>query len=189
MADQGAEGLLSPFLRKQRILAAKPYLRGWVLDVGCGSGRLAAYVEPPFYVGVDVDEKSLVIALRDFPDHEFRHDLPDVPEQFDTVVALAVIEHVADRRNFLHSLRRLLRSTADARVVCTTPHPTMNIVHWIGSRIGLFSRSANDEHGDLLDRSALAVLANGAGLGMVSYGRFLFGANQIAVFRRDRRTC
>jgi hypothetical protein len=34
MADQGSEGLLSPFLRRKRILAVKPYLRGRVLDVG-----------------------------------------------------------------------------------------------------------------------------------------------------------
>jgi len=38
VADQGNEGLLSPFLRWRRIRAVLPYIRGCVLDVvGCGS--------------------------------------------------------------------------------------------------------------------------------------------------------
>ena len=45
MADQGAEGWLSPWLRMQRIKAAQPYLSRRVLDFGCGSGALE--VKPP----------------------------------------------------------------------------------------------------------------------------------------------
>ena len=41
MADQGAEGLFSPFLRSRRLKAACPYIKGRVLDVGCGTGALA----------------------------------------------------------------------------------------------------------------------------------------------------
>ena len=41
MTDQAVEGLLSPFLRQQRINAIKPYIKGVVLEVGCGSGLLA----------------------------------------------------------------------------------------------------------------------------------------------------
>ena len=42
MTDQAAEGLLSPMLRNRRIQAVKPFLRGRVLDVGCGNGALTA---------------------------------------------------------------------------------------------------------------------------------------------------
>ena len=45
MADQGTEGILSPYLRRKRIQAATPYLKGGVLDVGCGGGVLATLVE------------------------------------------------------------------------------------------------------------------------------------------------
>ncbi|MHA1567622.1 MAG: class I SAM-dependent methyltransferase [Alphaproteobacteria bacterium] len=100
MADQGREGLLSPFLRKQRSKAARPYLKGRVLDVGCGAGALAKLIDPESYVGIDIDEDPLNRARRDFPHHRFESALPEGSKKFDTVVALAVIEHVPDPSAF-----------------------------------------------------------------------------------------
>jgi len=40
MADQ-ADGFLSPFLRKKRIEMALPFIKGRVIDIGCGVGKLA----------------------------------------------------------------------------------------------------------------------------------------------------
>ena len=56
MADQGNEGYLSAFLRRQRIKQSVKFLFGKVLDVGCGSGLLAKYVPAPDYVGIEPDE-------------------------------------------------------------------------------------------------------------------------------------
>ena len=36
-----------------------PHLRGRVLDLGCGGGRLAQWVEPASYLGFDIDPASL----------------------------------------------------------------------------------------------------------------------------------
>lgn len=44
MADQ-ADGFLSPFLRKKRIEMALPFIKERVIDIGCGVGKLAKYVE------------------------------------------------------------------------------------------------------------------------------------------------
>jgi len=60
VVDQAKEGLLSPFLQTQRIAAARPFLRGSVLDVGCGSGDLAAYVPPWCYLEVHKNDTSIV---------------------------------------------------------------------------------------------------------------------------------
>ena len=152
MADQGSGGLLSPFLRSRRIAAVKPFLRGRVLDLGCGSGKLAAIVPPDRYLGVDTDEYSLGRARTAYPDHAFRGSLPPREEQFDTVAALAFIEHIPDPAEALREMAVRLRSRPASSIVCTTPHPSVEKLHALGARAGLFSREANEEHEALLDR-------------------------------------
>lgn len=185
MADQATEGLLSPFLKRQRISAVIPYLKGRVLDVGCGNGALAGHVDSGSYVGIDIDPTSIDAARANHPAHTFHQALRLEGELFDTVTALAVIEHVSDPAAFLGALKENLRSGANARIVCTTPHPSMDWIHWAGSRVGLFSPSANDEHEDLLGRKRLAEVGRAAGLKVIDHRRFLFGANQVVVYGRD----
>jgi 2-polyprenyl-3-methyl-5-hydroxy-6-metoxy-1,4-benzoquinol methylase len=182
MADQASEGLLSPFHREQRLKAARPFLKGSVLDLGCGSGALARHVDPDRYLGIDMDVSSVEAARKAFPSHRFQNLKHIDQGGFDTVVALAVIEHVPSPAAFLKELKGNLARKPEATIVCTTPHPSMDFVHWIGSRLGLFSSSANEEHEDLLDRRALEEAGREAGLVMTDYRRFLFGANQIAVY-------
>lgn len=182
MADQGGEGLLSPFLRRARLRAVHPYLLGRLLDVGCGSGKLAGLVPPDRYLGVDIDSESLERAAREHPGHRFTAALPGETESFDTIVALAVIEHVASPAGFLAELARRLSAAPGSRIVVTTPHPAAEWIHDAGARLGLFSRHANEEHEQLLDREVLATIGARAGLRLISYRRFLLGANQLAVY-------
>jgi 2-polyprenyl-3-methyl-5-hydroxy-6-metoxy-1,4-benzoquinol methylase len=132
---------------------------------------------------VDIDEESLVSARAHHPEHRFQSSLPPPEPAFDTVVSLAVIEHVPDPAAFLIDLAARLRSSSESRIVCTTPHPAVDWVHTAGASIGLFSRHANQEHEQLLDAARLAALAKGCSLQVSVYRRFLFGANQLAVFQ------
>jgi SAM-dependent methyltransferase len=184
MADQGTEGRLSPYLRRKRFKAATPYLKGRVLDFGCGSGALAALIDAEHYLGVEVDEESLRHAQSTFPEHRFVSGLPEAADTFDTIILLAVIEHVSEPAALLRTLAAHLDNSADARIVITTPHPAVDWVHEVGAAVGLFSKHANEEHEDLLDSSKLEMVGIQAGLQLVTYRRFLFGANQIAVFKK-----
>jgi len=182
MADQGVEGLLSPYLRNQRLMAARPHLKGRILDFGCGSGALAGLISPDQYLGMDIDDFSLQKARMNYPDHQFISSLPSTDQKFDSVISLAVIEHVVDPVDFLKTLAQYLKPSDSARVIVTTPHPKMDWIHDVGAAVGLFSKHANEEHEELLDRQKLEDAGRQAGLVLLSYRRFLFGANQIAVY-------
>ena len=131
-----------------------------------------------------MDKVSLELARLRFPAHRFVSGLPEPGEKFDSIISLAVIEHVRDPVDFLRMLTMHLVDSATACIVVTTPHPSVDWVHDVGAAVGLFSKHANEEHEDLLDRSKLETAGNQAGLKLVSYQRFLFGANQIAVYAK-----
>ncbi len=186
MADQGAEGVLSPYLRRKRIEAVAPWLKGRVLDFGCGVGVLAGLVSAARYLGVERDEASLKLAKINYPKHHFASRLPESSEKFDTVVALAVIEHVGEPTELLTSLAELPDDSHLSRIVITTPHPSVDWVHSLGARFGIFSRHASDEHEDLLDHARLNSVGLEANLTLQAYSRFLFGANQIAIYSKKK---
>jgi 2-polyprenyl-3-methyl-5-hydroxy-6-metoxy-1,4-benzoquinol methylase len=182
MAEQGSQGLLSRFLREKRSLAAVPYLRGNVLDVGCGGGFLAQFVSPERYVGFDVSGDALEAARRAWPSHVFTDQMPS-HRQFDTVVALAVIEHVKNPEEFLFTVSAGL--TPEGRIVLTTPHPHFRKVHDIGAMLGLFSRDAAEEHESFLDDREIRRRSRAPGLEVAVSRRFLLGANQLFVLAKQ----
>ncbi|MEA2016482.1 MAG: methyltransferase domain-containing protein, partial [Actinomycetota bacterium] len=99
MPDQ-TKGLLSPFLRGRRFNKALPFIEGKVLDYGCGVGLLANYIPDDRYVGVDTDSISIDMAKKLNPSYRFfkimSSDYKEIKEfcPFDTIVMLAVIEHI-----------------------------------------------------------------------------------------------
>jgi len=182
VADQGTEGILSQFLRRRRLNAVKLYLQGRILDVGCGSGALAAMVSPNRYTGVELDTDSIISARKKFPDHKFSEKMPDSEEKFDTIVSLAVIEHPMD---FLMALSHRMADSIDAKIVITTPHPKTEWIQDAGASLGLFSKHANKEHKKLLDHKKIDQIGKKIGLSLRVYKRFLLGMNQLAVFMRN----
>ncbi|TVR77941.1 MAG: methyltransferase domain-containing protein [Rhodospirillales bacterium] len=179
------EGLLSPFLRRERFKAAMPYVRGDVLDYGCGVGLLSELVTPGRYVGVDIDRDILTVARHRYPGVRFfEHEQLDSlgEERFDTVVALAVIEHLPHPSAILRKFKQMLQN--NGRIVLTTPNPLLDWAHGLGGRVGLFSGESHDEHQSLMNRVQLSASAEAAGLRMTVYKRFLWGANQLAILER-----
>jgi 2-polyprenyl-3-methyl-5-hydroxy-6-metoxy-1,4-benzoquinol methylase len=178
MTDRPDSGLLTPFLYRQRVRAVLPYLRGSVLDHGCGVYSLASQVAPENYLGVDIDEDALAAVRSRHPSHRFATDVPDEAE-YDTVASLAVIEHVADPTAYLRHLSGFLGQ--GGWIVLTTPHPRMERVYGLGAKLQLFSARASEEHEHFLARREIDRCAERAGLRLSHYQTFLGGANQLAV--------
>ncbi len=181
MADQVSEGLLSPFLQRQRLNAARPFLKGRVLDIGCGNGALTEFCLPESYYGYDYDAATLAVARATHPKFRFEQDFPN-NELFDTVVGLAIIEHLPRPAEDMRKWASFLDQNGS--LVLTTPHPSLEWAHEFGSRIGLFSAGAAEEHEQLINRKLMEGLAEEAGLVVGTYRRFLFGANQLFVLKR-----
>ncbi len=87
-----------------------------VVDVGCSEGLLLETIRKRHgcrVVGVDVDERALARARRDFPQVTFlaglAQDLQGQLPLADVVIASAIIEHVLNPVEFVEQLQRLLK--------------------------------------------------------------------------------
>ena len=181
MVAQSEEGILSPFLAKKRMSKVLPFLKGSVLDYGCGVGDLAEIVDKD-YVGFDIDNESLSIAKQRYPKKTFISELPS-EQKYDTIIMLAVIEHLDSP---LDELKILIKNhtNKDFRIVITTPNKYFDKIHHFGARLKLFSSHASDEHNIMFGKNDLFQLARDLGLKVSYYNKFLFFANQVVVIKK-----
>lgn len=172
-------GPLSGWLVGERLRVARTHLVGRVLDFACGHGQLAQVCDPVGYLGYDSDTQRIDVARRHFPGYRFETILP-AGERFDTVAALAFIEHVQPEP-YLRQFVDLLEP--DGRIVLTTPHPSYEWIHTAGARLHIFSPAAHEDHEDLISLARMAELAASLKLRLVAAERFLLGANQLFVLQ------
>ena len=94
----------------------RPFIRGRVLEVGCGSGTYTQLFAEcaDAVVAVDIDPSFAATAARRFADNPKvkvqqadAQRLPDLGN-FDTIVMLDVLEHIEDDVGTLAALRRML---------------------------------------------------------------------------------
>jgi SAM-dependent methyltransferase len=184
-------GRLTKRIGEARLAAALPHVPAGarVLDVGCGLTDLPGRF--PSYTGCDRNPDVLAVQRERFPKRDFfewdigRGAAPAALQTrapFEGILLLAVLEHVADPSAVLSRLFPLL--SRGGRVIVTTPHPIGRWPLEAGAALGLLSSHAHDEHEHLLSRTDLEAAGRSAGLSPISYRRFLFGMNQLAVFLR-----
>lgn len=144
MSHQASKGLLFPYLRGKRLAVVSPFLRDRILGAGCDPGMLASIVAPENYLGVNIDQQSPAKARLTHPKHQFQSDFPATHSDFNTVIALAVIEHLPKPAKFLRSLTNLLASGSGGCIIIGTPHPSTGWLHIIGVSIGLFTQHPSE---------------------------------------------
>lgn len=119
----------------QRLLkayyVALPFVKGNVLELGCGEGRGVELIlrQSKRFLGLDKIE-SIILRLRErYPNGKFDCDtfppidLPD--NSFDTVVSFQVIEHIKKDDLFLSEIHRILKPGGTAML--STPNVRMTL--------------------------------------------------------------
>lgn len=90
-----------------------------ILDVGCGGGLICEpFARMGFEVtGIDASEKNIKIAelhakksgLKVDYENKAIEEMPDNGKKFDVILALEIIEHVADVEEFIENLAKFLK--------------------------------------------------------------------------------
>ncbi|MCA6078119.1 class I SAM-dependent methyltransferase [Fulvivirga sedimenti] len=120
----------------QRLLEAyylsRDYLKGDLLEVGCGEGRGIAVLLPhcDSYTGIDKIEEVINSLRAQYPDQTFiSGNIPPLSmfesASFDSIVSFQVIEHIRDDHAYLQELYRVLKPGGVA--LLTTPNRKMSL--------------------------------------------------------------
>jgi SAM-dependent methyltransferase len=183
--------LLSNMLTVWRHRVISPYVKGRVLDIGCGNALILQHNHAAIdrYVGVEFGPERIAQLSERFPSGVFiSRDLDREPlaldEKFDVILLIAVIEHVWNQKFLFEQIVVLLNS--GGKIVITTPTPFGNdIIHPIGAAVGLFAEAAVEDHIVIYNKQRFKNLAREFGLRLELFKRFQFFSNQLAVLSRS----
>ena len=110
-------------------IAAKPWISGDLLEVGCGEGRGVEELLPlaSSYIGLDKIGEVISMLKIKYPGVDFRQVvIPPFSEfkenSFDTIVSFQVIEHIQEDKLFLQEIYRMLKPGGKA--IISTPNIT-----------------------------------------------------------------
>lgn len=163
-------------LEEERLNIVQPLIRGKLLDVGAGTNTLVNRYGNG--TGVDVfDWGGGVVVV------ENTAQLPFEDAHFDTVTFIACLNHIPYREAALKEARRLI--TPGGTLIITMIDP---ILGEIGHKIWWYSEDKHrggmieGETGGLWNSDIIAMCAN-AGFSLVMHRRFVYGLNNLLVFR------
>jgi len=113
-------------------IVAEGYVRGHVLEVGCGEGRGLELLIPKSETFTAVDKIEPVIQKLQSEHPEATFQAMNIPplqglsdNKYDTVVSFQVIEHIENDKLFLQEIYRVLKP--GGRALLTTPNRKMSL--------------------------------------------------------------
>ena len=194
MESEIKDGLLSGYLRKARLVRAAKYVKGkQILDIGCDRGYILPYLPDNIkYHGVDADARVLEAARQNYPQHTFERLMISLgsiaaisDNQYDTIIMIAVIEHLGDSIEILKQLREKL--TPEGRIVITTPHRRSHLLLVMMAYLRL-ARNDKHEHEHYIDQQMIQQLVRSKDFNLLESSRFQCGLNQLWVLeKRDNK--
>lgn len=163
-----------------------------VLDVGCGSGVITAFLgqSGARVVGVDINQEAVEFATTTYASGNvsFVRGLVDRPlpydAQVDKIYCLEVIEHVFGNQaaEMLQEFRRMLKPAG--RVFLTTPNyrSVWPVIEWLMDRSGLVPVMAEHQHVAFYHRRNLRSLCEESGFKVRTLTSMNFLAPWLAAF-------
>lgn len=180
LSDAMCDRLGVTSINTQRIDFASAFIRGRLLDVGCGRNQLV-HQYAGFGVGVDVfDWSAGAIILQDTSQLPFRD------RSFDTVTVLAALNHIPNRDAVLLEIARVLRD--DGRLVMTMIPPGISTLGhrylWWHSEDKTRGMAEGEVYG--FTSRQMTAMARDAGFALVEHHRFVYWLNNLYVFEKRR---
>jgi len=161
-----------------RIQAVLPFVRGRLLDIGCGMNKLTkAYGNG---VGVDVHDWGSVDYVV-----ESSAEIPFDDASFDTVTIIAALNHIPNREDVLTECGRLLK--ADGRMIVTMITPRISAVwHLLRRPWDADQRERGMARGEIFGFTSqqMVELARSHGFTLLERKRFMLWMNSIYVFQK-----
>lgn len=184
--------LLTPYLQKVRNKMYTRYLKGDILDIGCGPASAIQYLnDTQKYYGIEFGQERVAKLKEKFPQENYQFfqrnlntepfDLGNV--KVDTVIMIAFVEHIRNQDNLWNEINKYLKP--GGRVVLTTPtvwgnYGLLNIM----SKIGLTTKEAYREHCTIYTKNYLEMLCRDFGYQVVERKYFQVWGNQKVVLER-----
>ena len=175
------------YLDKKRLAITNPFLEEKILDVGCGPATTYYLNNIKEYVGIERGRKHVMNLRKKFPLAEFydldlEKDKFNFKDKFDTIILLAVIEHIKNPDNLFRELKKCLNQ--DGKIVITTPTPIGNFIHDVLSKVGITSKEATREHVNIYDFKKFFNTAEKYGLKVIKYKKFQLGCNSLTILKK-----
>ena len=152
------------FLQRYRFRMVIPYIKGDIMDFGGNEGELKKFVKGK-YLCVNYDNSVM--------DNK----------TFDTIVSLAVIEHI--EFNEVFSIFKKFKEKhlrKGGKIFLTTPtkmaKPILEFMAWLG----ILDKENIAEHKHYWSKEDIYILAEKTGFKVEKYKKFQSGVNQLAVF-------
>ncbi|MFX0196610.1 MAG: class I SAM-dependent methyltransferase [Candidatus Hodarchaeota archaeon] len=192
---QSALSRINRYTVERRVEVVLPWVKGDVLDIGCGLAYLAEFVgKEHLYVGIDINEERISLLRQENmnrPDRQFWYvdvdedisaDLPLLNSTFDTITLLAVIEHLWYPKNVLSFSYRLLRN--QGLLLITTPTRLGDKISRLVTMTTLGTRELPYPHVRIYNRASLTNLVEEGGFRVNAYRKFELGMNQLFICSR-----
>ncbi|OGC92143.1 hypothetical protein A3D85_01965 [Candidatus Amesbacteria bacterium RIFCSPHIGHO2_02_FULL_47_9] len=104
-----------------------------VLEVGCGTGDLLAYLHPKYGYGIDISSHMLTIAKTKYPYLRFSTHYPG--EKFEYIFMSDVIEHLTDPLAILNKITKFM--TKHSVFICTMANPKWEPILMLAEKLRL----------------------------------------------------
>lgn len=179
---ENKEPFLEKFLRNRRFWKILPHIPDGsrILDIGCGfNGEILKNIEAKIEsaVGIDIsvnkNANSDKIKLLSH-DLDLKMPLPD--EEFDAVISLANLEHLANPLDNLREVFRVLKPKG--MLLLTVPSfRAKPVLNFLSFRLNLISQAEIRDHRNYFDKKILLGWCREVGFSRAEHRYFQFGMN------------